>query len=95
MSAKLSKDIWGWGKGCIDSKFPAMQHAKKVMSDSPGLVDFAFGLVASEFCSVTMGWGEGGGRGLNSSGSFIFGSFPSNSQGKPQAPSCLLVIALV
>ena len=45
MSAKLSKDIWGWGKGCRDSKFPAMQHAKKVMSDSLGIVDFAFGLV--------------------------------------------------
>ena len=45
MSAKLSKDIWGWGKGCRDSKFPAMQHAKKVMSDSPGIVDFASGLV--------------------------------------------------
>lgn len=45
MSVKLSKDIWGWGKGCRDSKFPAMQHAKKVMSDSPGIVDFAFGLV--------------------------------------------------
>ena len=45
MSAKFSKDIWGWGKGCIDSKFPAMQHAKKVMSDSPRVVDFAFRLV--------------------------------------------------
>ena len=93
MSAKLSKDIWGWGKGCIDSKFPAMQHAKKVMSDSPGIVDFASGLV--NFVQLLWGGGRGGGRGLNSSGSFIFGSFPSNSQGKPQAPSCLLVIALV
>ena len=89
MSAKLSKDIWGWGKGCRDSKFPAIQQAKKVMSDSPGIVDFAFGLVKF----VQLLWG--GGRGLNSSGIFIFGSFPSNSQGKPQAPSCPLVIALV
>ena len=45
MSAKFSKDICGRGKGCIDSKFPAMQHAKKIVSDSPGLVNFAFGLV--------------------------------------------------
>ena len=57
MSAKLRKDIWGWGKGCIDSKFPAMQHAKKVMSDSPGIVDFAFGLVKF----VQLLWGGGGG----------------------------------
>ena len=57
MSAKLSKDIWGWGKGCIDSKFPAMQHAKKVMSDSPGIVDFASGLVNF----VQLLWGAGGG----------------------------------
>ena len=92
MSAKLSKDIWGWGKGCRDSKFPALQQAKKVMSDSPGIVDFAFGLV--KFVQLLWG-GGGGGRGLNSSGIFIFGSFPSNSQGKPQAPSCPLVIALV
>lgn len=88
MSVKLSKDIWGWGKGCRDSKFPAIQQAKKVMSDSPGIVDFAFGLV--KFVQLLLG-----GRGLNSSGIFIFGSFPSNSQGKPQAPSCPLVIALV
>ena len=26
-----------------------MQHAKKVVSDSPGLVDFAIGLVTSVF----------------------------------------------
>ena len=91
MSAKLSKDIWVWGKGCRDSKFPALQHAKEVMSDSPGIVDFAFGLVNF----VQLLWGGGGGRGVNSSGSFIFGSFPSNNQGKPQAPSCPLGIALV
>ena len=58
MSAKLSKDIWGWGKGCRDSKFPAMQHAKKVMSDSPGIVDFAFGLV--KFVQLLWGGGVGG-----------------------------------
>ena len=57
MSVKLSKDIWGWGKGCRDSKFPAMQHAKKVMSDSLGIVDFAFGLV--NFVQL-LGGGDGG-----------------------------------
>ena len=57
MSVKLSKDIWGWGKGCRDSKFPAMQHAKKVMSDSPAIVDFAFGLV--NFVQL-LGGGDGG-----------------------------------
>lgn len=57
MSVKLSKDIWGWGKGCRDSKFPAMQHAKKVMFDSPGIVDFAFGLV--NFVQL-LGGGDGG-----------------------------------
>ena len=57
MSAKFSKDIWGWGKRCIDSKFPAVQHTKKVMSDSPGIVDFAFGLV--NFVQVLGGGGGG------------------------------------
>ena len=57
MSAKFSKDIWGWGKRCIDSKFPAVQHTKKVMSDSPGIVDFAFGLV--NFVQLLGGGGGG------------------------------------
>ena len=76
---------------CLQSLAKKEKNTKKVMSDSPGIVDFAFGLVNF----VQLLGGGGGGRGLNSSGSFIFGSFPTNSLGKPQAPSCPLVIALV
>ena len=33
----------------VNSKTFKLQHAKKVVSDSPGLVDFAIGLVNSVF----------------------------------------------
>ena len=34
---------------CTDFRESKMQRAKKVVSDSPGLVDFAIGLVKSVF----------------------------------------------
>ena len=37
-----------WYKANLSTK-NFMQHAKKVVSDSPGLVDFAIGLVNSVF----------------------------------------------
>ena len=41
------KNVWGGGRG--EKSTIGKQRAKKVVSDSPGLVDFAIGLVNSVF----------------------------------------------
>ena len=52
--------LWTWNQTWHDTRTAVNQHAKKVVSDSPGLVDFAIGLVNSVFNlpnRQVMSWG--------------------------------------
>ena len=48
-SNKISETFFGVGFAYWDFTYHLAQRAKKVVSDSPGLVDFAIGLVNSVF----------------------------------------------